>query len=161
MVIHAEHPRKRHALEHAVRITDLVVYAVVFLGGLYPLVTPQHLTTDNLLDYQQFIGVWASLLLAGGLVGFIGRLSRYWLVETPATVAAAFGIVIYLVILSQYLYTVGAVLVFMLAIIAMAFLVRRWLELQILATEPGSTWRQRIQDVLSRRTTNVVPRRHD
>jgi hypothetical protein len=156
---HPPAPPRRRALEAAIRIVDLVVYAGVFGGGAYVLLTAPSTLTESLQGYYWLIVVWSILLGGGGLIGFLGRLTRYWLVETPATIAAAFGIGSYLVVLSPYLLSSYAVAVlFIMALTAMAFMVRRWLELQIFATEPGTSWRTRLTLAANRRTQNTVNR---
>ena len=156
---HPAGPRRKRALEAAIRVIDLIVYASVFAGGLYALLATPSAITESLAGYRWLIYLWTALLIGGGLVGFIGRLSRYWLVETPATIAAAFGISIYLIMLTPYLYRgLTVAIIFMMALVAMAFMVRRWLELQIFATEPGARWSTRFSQAIHRRTQNVVLR---
>lgn len=152
-------PKRRRHYEAAIRVTDLVVYAAVLLGGVAAVFATPTSVVDQLLHTPILIAVWAVLLIGGGLVGFIGRLTRYWLIEGPATVSAFFGALIYLVLLinvalSSSTTTVAAALIF----VAMAGLFRRWLELQIFGSEPGAGWRQRIRAATKRRTANVVPR---
>jgi len=129
--------RRQRILEAAVRVLDLIVYATVFVGGAYALATPPNTVVDSLEGYEWLVTIWAILLLVGGLVGFVGRLTRYWLVESPATIAAATGITIYVVVLAQYTFlSITAAVATTLAIVAGAFMVRRWMELQIFASEP-------------------------
>lgn len=152
-------PRRQRALSHAVRIIDLIVYAVVFVGGLYAIATPPDTVVDVLEHYEWLAIVWAILLVGGGLVGFIGRLTRYWLVENPATIAASSGILIYVVILYQYTFTsITAAVATALALVACGFMIRRWLELQIFATEPHRPRTERLLDAMKRRTRNTVSR---
>lgn len=152
-------PKRRRRYERAIRITDLIVYAAVFAGGLAAVFYPPASATDVLIQSPLLIAVWALLLLGGGLVGFLGRLTRYWLVEAPATVAGFFGAAIYLVLvgnlaLDSAASTLAATLVF----IAALALGRRWLELQIFGTEPSATWRKRFRNAAKRRTADVVQR---
>lgn len=152
-------PKRRRRLEGGIRAIDIVVYAAVFVSGVYALMAPPDTVHGVLNGFEGLIVLWSALLLGGGLVGFIGRLTRYWLIETPATVASAFGIAIYLAVLSQYALsspttTVAAALF----VVALGFMIRRWLELQIFSTEPGRNWRTRLDDAIHRRTQNVVPR---
>lgn len=152
-------PKRRRRYERAIRIVDLIVYSAVFTGGLAAVFAPPTSATDELIQTPVLIALWAVLLLGGGLVGFLGRLTRYWLVEGPGTVAAFFGAAIYLVLLfNAALQSATTTLALALVFIAMAELARRWLELQIFGTEPNATWKRRLRNALTRRTADVVPR---
>lgn len=152
-------PKRRRRYERAIRIADLIVYVIVFLGGLAAVFATPTSATDELLQRPILIGVWVTLLLGGGLVGFIGRLTRYWLVEGPGTVASFFGAAIYLALLFNLaLQSATSTLAAALVAIAMIALGRRWLELQIFGTEPNASWKRRIKNAISRKTTDVVPR---
>lgn len=151
---------RRRRIEAAIRIIDLVVYGGVFVGGIYALVGTPATVVGELQGFEWLVGLWASLLLAGGGAGFIGRLSRYWFVEVPATVAAFFGILIYFAVLGRYSFTsVTAAVAVTLVLAAMGNMARRWAELQIFATDPDAhDFRHRMADALRRRTTNFVNR---
>lgn len=157
---HPVPPARRQRMEHAIRIVDMMVYAAVFGGGLYAALVPSTTVfVDVVHDNQWLLGLWTILLLGGGLVGFIGRLTRYWLVENPATVASAFGICIYLVVVSQYaLQSLTAGTGVLLLVAALGFMVRRWFELQIFATEPDQSWQTRLLTAWRRHTPDVVHR---
>jgi hypothetical protein len=156
---HPASPRRRKVLEAVIRVVDLVVYGAVFLGGIYALTATPNSVVDELAGAEWLLGLWAALLLGGGLVGFLGRLTRYWLVENPGTVAAFFGIMIYFVVLGKFAFaSVTSAVAVVLVLVAMAFMVRRWLELQIFGTDPDRDWRARVAAALHRRTANVVPR---
>ena len=156
---HPATPRRRALYEAAIRVVDLVVYAAVFLGGIYALVATPNSVVDELAGAEWLLGVWAALLLGGGLVGFIGRLTRYWLVETPGTVGAFFGIMIYFVVLGKFAFaSVTSSVAVVLVLAAMGFMIRRWFELQIFGTEPNAKWKVRLQLALARRTANAVSR---
>ncbi|WIC89446.1 membrane protein [Microbacterium phage BAjuniper] len=156
---HPVNPKRRRALEATIRVVDLFVYAIVFLGGVALVFLPFNAAVEQLRGYELLVVLWASFLLGGGLVGFAGRLSRYWMVETPATVAAAFGSAIYAVILGQYAFhSLAAFFTEVFVLGMLAFLVRRWLELQIFSTEPTPDWRTRLFLAWHRRTQNVVHR---
>lgn len=152
-------PKRRRRYERAIRIVDLIVYSAVFVGGLAAVFVPPASATDELIQTPALIAMWAVLLLGGGLVGFLGRLTRYWLIEGPATVAAFFGAAIYLILLfSAALESATTTLAAALVFVAMAALFRRWLELQIFGTEPNASWKRRLKNALKRRTADVVPR---
>lgn len=152
-------PKRRRRYERAIRIADLIVYAAVFLGGFAAVFAPPTSATDELLQTPLLIGVWATLLLGGGAIGFLGRLTRYWLVEGPGTVAAFFGASIYLFLLfNAALKSATTTLAAALVLVAMVELARRWMELQIFGTEPNATWKRKLKNAISRRTADVVPR---
>jgi hypothetical protein len=152
-------PKRRRRYERAIRFVDLIVYLVVFLGGLAAVFATPTSATDELLQTPLLIGVWAVLLLGGGLIGFVGRLSRYWLVEGPATIASFFGAAIYLVLLfNAALESATTTLAAALVAVAMLALGRRFLELQIFGTEPNASWKRRLKNAVTRRTTDVVLR---
>lgn len=149
--------RKRY--EAFIRVIDLIAYATVFLGGIYALVaTP--VTVFDELSGTGLIFLWAGLLLIGGAAGFIGRLTRFWFPEMPATVLAFVGILIYFVVLGRYTFTsITAAVAAALVLVAMLLMARRWAELQIFATDPEARdFRTRLADALRRRTQNFVQR---
>jgi hypothetical protein len=150
--------RRRTILETAIRIVDLVVYFGLFLGGVWLAIAPSGDVTGALHGHQWLMVVWAAFLLGGGLVGFVGRLTRFWMVENPGTVAAAFGSLIFLVVLTPYVFASFLVAVtYAFVLTAFCFMVRRWLELQLFGTEPTHDWRGRWLAAMHRRTQNVVP----
>lgn len=152
-------PKRRRRFERAIRISDLVIYAAVFAGGIAAVAYTPASATDELIRTPVLIVVWAILLIGGGLVGFIGRLTRYWLVEGPATVSAFFGAFIYLILIGNLaLGSATSTLAATLILVAMVSLGRRWFELQIFGTEPDLGWRKRLRAAVHRRTGDVVPR---
>lgn len=152
-------PKRRRRYERAIRITDLIIYSAVFIGGVAAVFAPPASATDELLQTPTLIAVWAVLLLGGGAVGFLGRLSRRWLIEGPATLASFFGAAIYLILLADLAFqTATTTLAAALVSVAMVSLARRWLELQIFGTEPNTSWKRRLRAAVERRTADVVPR---
>lgn len=151
-------PRRRQLLESAIRVLDLFVYGLVFAGGVALTTLPFGQATNTLTDYKPLIALWAIFLLGGGLVGFAGRLTRYWMIENVGTVAAAFGVAIYSVVLFQYSGKSLAALFTLAFVLALgAAVTRRWVELQIFSSEPGD-WRHKLSEAWSRRTSNIVSR---
>ena len=156
---HPVPPARRSKLEAAIRVVDLIVYGMAFAGGVAIVAAPFNAVPDTLDNYPVLVALWSAFLLLGGLVGFVGRLSRYWMVENPATVAAGVGALIYAVVLAPYAFqNVFVALTLAFAIATMGFMVRRWLELQIFGSEPNAKWRRRLELALHRRTANVVMR---
>lgn len=151
---------RRKRFEGIIRVIDLIVYAAVFVGGVYALFATPATVVDELRGAMWLVAVWAGLLCVGGAVGFIGRLIRYWMLEVPATVLAFAGILIYLVVLGRFAFTsVTAAVAALLVLVAMGLVARRWAELQIFATDPGRhDFRSRMAEALRRRTQDF-PRR--
>lgn len=157
---HPVSPRRRRRFEVVIRIIDLIVYAAVTAGGLYAIFATPTSIVDELRGAEWLIGLWAFLLLTGGAVGFVGRLSRFWMVEVPATVLAFAGILIYFVVLGRFAFaSITAAVAAALVLVAMGMIARRWAELQIFATDPDHhDFRSRMADALRRRTQNFVHR---
>lgn len=154
-------PERRRRYEALIRWIDLVAYLVVFIGGLYALYATPETITDELQGVMWLVGVWAAMLFTGGAVGFAGRLTRYWMLEVPATVIAFFGVVIYVVVLGRFAFTsVTAAVAALLIVVAGLMMARRWAELQIFATDPDAhDFRQRMAEIVRRRTQDF-PHRH-
>lgn len=139
-----------------IRVVDLVIYAAIATGGIYAIAaTPgsveKELGSDNLL-----IWAWGAMLVIGGVSGFLGRLTRRWMVETPATVLALFGVMIYVVLLARLALTsvTAAVAVFF-TLAAAAILFRRWSELQIFASG-GKGGKEALLAAARRKTVNFA-----
>ena len=156
---HPVPPRRRRLYESLIRAVDLVVYAAVLLSGVYAMFATPSTVVDELAGAEWLIVFWSVMLLAGGAVGFVGRLMRRWLVETPATVASFTGILVYVIVLGRYAFSsITAAVAVALVIVAALTMARRWLELQIFATEPGLNLKGWIAEAVRRRTANIVPR---
>ncbi|QHF24092.1 hypothetical protein GTU73_08765 [Rathayibacter sp. VKM Ac-2804] len=151
---------KRRRLESFIRIIDMVIYLAIVAGGVYALFFTPTTVQVELAGWEWLIGVWSLLLLIGGGVGFIGRLTRYWVLEVPAAPAAVFGILIYLVILGRTAFTsITAAVATTLVFVAMLVMIRRYVELQIFASDPTHLdFQSRVAEALRRRTQNVAPR---
>lgn len=153
-------PAVRHRYEAIIRVLDLLAYIAVFIGGVYALIGTPSSVVDELAGWEWVIALWAALLLGGGAAGFAGRLSRWWMVEVPATVLAAFGILIYFIVLGRFAFaSITSTVAVTLVAVAMSVMVRRYAELQIFASEPHTDFRTRVADALRRRTADFV-RRH-
>jgi hypothetical protein len=152
--------QRRRLYERLIRWIDLLTYIAVFFGGVYALIGTPASVADELVNWEWLIGLWSGLLLAGGLVGFIGRLSRRWMIEVPATVLAFFGVSIYIAVLGRFAFTsITAVVAALLIIVAALVMLRRWAELQIFSTDPhAADFKSRVAQALRRRTNNFVQR---
>jgi len=158
---HPVPPERRRRFEAVIRVIDLIVYFAVLGGGVYALIGTPVTVLGELQGAVWLVFLWSGLLCVGGGVGFIGRLTRYWMLEMPATVLAFAGILIYLVVLGRYAFTsISAAVAALLILVAMGMIARRWAELQIFASDPDRhDFRSRMAEVLRRRTANF-PHRH-
>lgn len=153
-------PEVRHRYERVIRWIDLITYLLVVGGGVYALVATPNSIVDELVGWEWVIGLWAGMLLLGGSAGFLGRITRRWMVEVPATVLSAFGILIYFVVLGRFAFaSITSAVAVALVGVAMLVMARRYAELQIFASEPGTDFRTRAAEALHRRTADFV-RRH-
>lgn len=151
-------PKRKRAYEAAIRYVDMLVYAVVFMGGVALVTLPFGQATAILKGYEILVVLWAVFLLGGGLLGFLGRLTRYWMVENSATIASAFGVLIYIVVLGRFAFdSIAATFTWTFVVMAFLSLLRRWLELQIFGSEPGD-WRHRLALAIARKTADTVHR---
>ena len=152
--------RRRHVREIAIRIIDIITYAAVFSGGIFVL----HFTPDSaeilLVNWPWVITLWSGLMITGGVLGFIGRITRIWAIEVPGTGAGIAGALIYAVVLGNAaIVNTTAFVAVTLVIIATLTLLRRYIELQIFTTEPGAkSLSERFVIAFKRRTVNAVER---
>lgn len=153
-------PTKRKRIEVIIRIIDTIAYAVIFFGGVYALFFTPSSVLIELREAAWLIPFWSSLLLIGGLLGFVGRISTIWLLEPPADVASAMGILIYIFVLGKTAFeSITAAVATCLMVVALLSTIRRYLELQLFGSDPTNRdFRSKLNDTLSRRIPNVPPR---
>lgn len=151
---------KRRVLEAIIRIIDIVAYFIIFVGGCYALFWTPDSVQRELAGAEWLVPLWAGFLLVGGGLGMVGRISRIWILEPPADVAAIAGAAIYFVVLGGTLFTsVTAGVATTLVFYALIQMFRRYIELQIFGTDPNvHGFADRIAEALRRRTGNVAPR---
>ncbi|WP_091232664.1 hypothetical protein [Microbacterium sp. 3J1] len=151
---------KRIFLEAIIRIIDIIAYSIIVIGGGYALFFTPDSVQRELSAADWLVPMWAAFLLIGGGLGMVGRISRIWVLEPPALVAAIFGAAIYFVVLGGTLFqsvTAGVAAAFMLYATIQMF--RRYIELQIFGTDPNvHGFADRMAEALRRRTGNVAPR---
>ena len=151
---------RRHVREATIRVIDIITYAATFAGGLFVL----HFTPDSaqalLSEWAWVVGLWGGLMITGGALGFIGRLTRIWAIEVPGTGAGIAGALIYAVVLANAAISNNTAFVAVtLVIVATLTLLRRYIELQIFTTEPGAkSLAERFVNALKRRTANAIER---
>lgn len=152
--------QRRLRWERSIWIVDMLSYIVLGISGYIALFNTSDFVLKEVRSREAII-VWGVLLLGGGLAGFVGRLTRRWAVEILGNVGAMSGGVIYIIIISAAV--VGGSSMVLLGFVTAATLAmyRRYSELQIFTSEPGlTTFTDRVQSLIQRRTTNVVKRRH-
>ncbi len=151
---------RRHRYESLIRVIDLIAYATVLIIGVYAMFFTPPSVYGELAGVKWLVWLWSGLLLAGGIVGFVGRSARYWFLEVPSTVLAFTGLLIYFVVLGRFAFSsVGAAVAAGCALVSVLLMARRWAELQIFATDPDATdFKTRMADALRRRTSDFVHR---
>lgn len=153
-------PKKRKFIELAIRLIDILCYAVVVASGVYAWFFTPNSVTRELTGYEWMIPLWASMLLLGGLLGLAGRISTIWIIEPAADFLSACGILIYFVVIGNAAFSSTTAAVAS-CFVLMAFLgiVRRYLELQLFGSDPTHrTFRAKAKDALERRIPNVPQR---
>lgn len=148
----------RRVKEALIRVIDMVIYLAAIAGGVFALLVTPDSVQRALHGYEWLVTGWGVLLILSGLFGFVGRLSRIWLIEIPAPLAAVFGGLIYLTVLGfSAPGRPTAWVAVALVLIATLALFRRFVELQIFTSEPGMlTLGDRLQAMLRRRTANTI-----
>lgn len=157
---HPVPPSRRLFYESAIRGIDMFIYALVTAGGVYAIVGTPASISDELVGWEWLIWLWGFLLIVGGAAGFVGRLFRRWMVESPATILSFSGIAIYATVLGRYAFTsIEAAVAVAMIIVAGLVMARRWAELQIFSTDPEHPdFKSRVAEAIRRRTPNFVQR---
>lgn len=148
---------KRRFVERMIRVVDLIIYAVIIVGGVGAIGATPNSVVNELGSNSILVWVWGIMLLIGGVFGFIGRLSRRWMVETPATILAMVGALIYAVVLAGTVRTsTTAVVAIAFTLAAAANLFRRWSELQIFAASGSDNVKTLLAEAVRRKTANFT-----
>jgi hypothetical protein len=151
------HGRTRKFREALIWVADMIVYGLLAISGWAVLTGPSAYVIKE-VKYPAIITIWGCLLFFGGLVALIGRVSRFWVVELPGNVAASGGALLYSFIILSAVSTGSSLLLFMFVTIGWVTVVRRYIELRIFTSEPGDKFSERLAELITRRTTNTVPR---
>lgn len=131
--------RKRRFYEGTVRVVDLIIYAVIAVGGFVAIAATPTSVVNELGSDSFLVWLWGLMLITSGIAGFLGRLTRRWMVETPATVLGIAGTLIYAAVLASLsLSNISAFVAMAFTLVASGILARRWLELQLFAAPPQS-----------------------
>jgi hypothetical protein len=149
---------RRRVKEAWIRVVDMVVYLFALAGGVFALLVPPNTIKTQLEGWEWLAIAWGCMLVIAGAFGFIGRLTRIWLIEAPGAVLGIAGGLVYALILGVTAYSsTTAWVAFCIVAIATLELWRRYLELQIFTTDPGvRTLADRLRAALNRRTANTA-----
>ena len=146
---------KRRFYEGAVRVVDLVIYAVIAVGGFLAIIATPQSVIKELGSDSFLVWLWALMLIVSGISGFLGRLTRRWMVEAPATVLGIAGTLIYAIVLARLSMTnLSALVALAFTIVASGILVRRWSELQLFAAPQSDDVKALIAAAVRRKTAN-------
>lgn len=147
----------RYKRERLIRWVDIITYAVVFISGILTLIAPPE-SASRALTAPWVVG-WAVLLIISGGTALVGRVSRYWVIEAPGTLAGAFGAAVYIVLLILNTVTGhgnGWVATTFVACMAL-LMVRRYVELQLFTTDPDDvSFTTRLLALTKRRTKDSI-----
>lgn len=118
------------AIDIAIGLAALAAGVVVFVA------TPPSVLRE--VSVPALVSLWGVFLIVGGIGSASGRLLGIWILETVGIIAGAFGLLIYLAVVIgslrvdlYYGFTTG------LALMALGTQIRRYVELQLLLSEPG------------------------
>jgi hypothetical protein len=148
--------RRRAVLEVMLRVIDVAVGLLAFAGGIFALVaTPPSVIRE--VQWPPLVWVWGGLLIVGGFGIMGGRITGVWLAETSGISAAAFGMLIYLVVVSSAIKSeLGIVVAATIIGIALLLMLRRYIELQEFTAEWGRlTFSERMRRALAARTNRT------
>jgi hypothetical protein len=129
--------RRRRITNAALRVIDTAVGIAAFAAGVFALVaTPPTILRE--VQWPWLVFVWAGLLILGGAALAFGRITGIWLFETTGIAAAAFGLAIYVVVVSTAIPREPGVLVAtVLLFLGLLLMGRRYVELQEFTSEWG------------------------
>lgn len=150
--------RRRLMWERFIWVIDMAAYLLIAYAGYNAAFEPSVYVIETVQNFGA-IGLWGVLMLVGGAVSFIGRLSKVWAIEYACNVFAAWGVGLYAVILIPSVLEGGSKVLLALVLAAWLLVLRRYAELRIFTSEPGlDTFRKRLDAALRRRTQLAVQR---
>jgi hypothetical protein len=76
---------RRRVKEAWIRVVDMVVYLFALAGGVFALLVPPNTIKTQLEGWEWLAIAWGCMLVIAGAFGFIGRLTRIWLIEAPGS----------------------------------------------------------------------------
>lgn len=154
--------RHRRGWERTLWVVDMIVYLILGVAGLSVLLDPADYVLVAVGGSVWILLLWSMLLIVGGMGSFVGRASRFWIIEYSTNVLVGWGSALYLLVILAALDSWGQVGVAALVFIALGFTLRRYAELNILVGEPRTgRLRERMASDIARRTEDTIPgRRH-
>lgn len=146
-------PLARARSERTFWVLDMLAYLFLAVAALDGGLHPNGYVSSVVQDRSWIIALWLVLPVGGGLIAFVGRLSRVWVIEYVANHMAAWGAGLYAVILVPAITQGQAVGIFALVVIAMIAMMRRYAELRLFSSEPTQQrgLRTRVLTALRRR----------
>lgn len=149
---------RRRAKEAIIRVIDMIVYLFAVASGIFALTVPPDTIREQLAGFEWLGIAWGTLLIVAGALGFLGRLSRFWIIEVPGTVTAIAGQLVYVLVLSVTAPGSPTAWVALCMIVGSTLaLVRRYIELQIFTTDPEvKTLIERLESAIQRRTSDTA-----
>lgn len=154
--------RRRRVTHLALRVIDTFVGVGAFAAGVFALVaTPPTILRE--VQWPWLVFVWAGLLILGGASLAFGRITGVWLFETAGIAAGAFGLAIYIVVVSTAIpREPGVIVATILLFLGLLLMGRRYVELQEFTSEWGRLGPvERLQDALRMRHRRITqPPRH-
>lgn len=158
---HAQNTRRRAFAAHAIKIIDVAIGLACIVAGIFAIVaTPP--TVIKAINLDGLVFMWGALLVAGGFLSALGRITGVWILETVGIASAGTGALIYLVVISAALHDHNSVITALcLILISLLGMVRRYIELQIFLSEPGDRGIvHRLQEILTHRVPSPAASRH-
>jgi len=152
--------RRRRAKERVIWLTDLVVYAVLIGNGVLIVFFTSDFINER-VKWEWAIVLWGLSMSFSGVLGFTGRLLRYWTIEMPGAVLALVSAVVYCAVIGSAVSTGSSLVLLGYVIVALCKLIHRYIELRILVSEPGTEpFAERLAKLLRLRTDLTVEREY-
>lgn len=151
---------RRKAKERVIWLSDIVVYTVLVGNGIMIVFFTSDFINER-VRWEWAILVWGVSMILAGLLGFAGRLLRYWTIEMPGAVLAMVSAVLYGAVIGSAVSTGSSLVLMGFVVIAFCKLVHRYIELRILVSEPGvEPFAERLVKMLKLRTDLTVEREY-
>lgn len=148
-----EAKHSRRLKERVLQVIDISVGVVVMISGLFALfATPLSVVQEVQIPW--LVWLWGGLLVFGGFLTALGRLTGIWILETTGLGQAIFGVAIYAVVISALIAdAIGVVVAVSLIGAALMLLIRRYVELSLfLNVGPSKGVLVRLDAAMRRRT---------
>jgi lysylphosphatidylglycerol synthetase-like protein (DUF2156 family) len=136
-----------------IKLIDVTIGLACIVAGVFAIIaTPATVLSE--VDAPPVIVLWGILLVAGGFASALGRLTGVWILETAGIAGAAFGAIIYILLVGSAVDEQnGVITALCLIIVALLGMLRRYIELQIFLSEGrGRGILKRMAEILATRT---------